>query len=230
MINSRTPSSANSCASRTISMGLVTCFPRMDGIAQKVQAGRNLRKSSDRRSARRHSQSLLIGADACTGAGERGTLFIQMAHQPIGHLGDFIAAKHSDQRIDVRPQDSRSSCCRSAGNRPQSHRASCPAASDPAFPRSPKGLPRACSMKPQVLTITKSVPSGRSPVCSRPIAAAQHSFAVNKVLRAPKLMKAYEPLVPGCGFWAEEMLKDVLAMLETGCSPFEWGASTLVVN
>ena len=104
IISSRTPSAASSRASATTSsIGLVTCLPRICGIAQNVhsrsQPSEIFRNAKCRGVIRSRAVS---GQRVSRGRVEHHPLLVQPAQQPIGNLGDFLAAEDADQVIDSR--------------------------------------------------------------------------------------------------------------------------------
>ena len=115
--SSRTPSAASSRASATTSsIGLVACLPRILGIAQNVHSRSQPSEILRNAKCRGVIRSRAVSGSGCVGRRlEDGPLLVEPAEQPVGDLGDFLAAEDADQVVDVRAARSSSdSFCRSA--------------------------------------------------------------------------------------------------------------------
>ena len=124
-----------------------------------------------------------------------GPLFVEAADQAVGHLGHLFAAEDADQVVDFGMVSSRASFSRSA-RQPETIT---PRVSPCCFRSSISRIvaydsSRARSMKPQVLTTTKSAPTR---LVHQPIAVqlqqAQHPLAVDQVLGAAQADEGVGP-------------------------------------
>ena len=150
--------------------------------AEPVAAFRDFQK---RKVPRRDSQPGRIGQRMRRRGMEDHPLFVKSAEQTVGNLGDFLAAEHADQVIDLRARfEQRSSFCRSARqpetitprSLPRRFRSSISsiAANDSV---------RAASMNPHVLTTAKSAPCGSfDQLVAIELQQAEHPLAVDEVL------------------------------------------------
>ena len=199
MISSRTPSAASSRASAmTSSIGLVACLPRILGIAQNVQSRsqpseifRNAKCLGVIRSRAR------VGQRLCRRRLKDDPLLVQPADQPVGDLGDFLAAEDADQVVDL--GHVRRAALPSAA-RPGSPRRSRPAVRPAALSSSissiaPNDSCRACSMKPQVLTIDEIGPFRLvDQLVAVELQQPEHPLAVDQILGTAQADEAVLPL------------------------------------
>ncbi len=112
--------------------------------------------------ARRDAQAAAIGQCANRGRAKDRALFGEVSHQPIRHLGDVLATKDADQRVDLGPFGQQGFLLPLGQASRDNHAVRLPGAFELATSSSIAAYDsvRACSMNPHVFTTTKSVPSG----------------------------------------------------------------------
>ena len=162
--------------------------------AQPVAAFGDLQK---REVPRRDPQPGRVGQRMRRRRLEHGPLLGEPAEQPVGDLGDLLAAEDADEVIDLRA--ARRAATPSAA-RPGSRTRSRPAARPCRFSSSISSIAandscRAASMKPQVLTTTKSAPVRLvHQLVAVELQQAEHPLAVDEVLRAAQADEAVRAL------------------------------------